>query len=1210
MLIANRGEIACRIIRTCQKMGIKTVAVFSDADVAAPHVSMANEAINIGPPEAANSYLNIKALIDAAKQTGAQAIHPGYGFLSEKVEFCMACEAAGIIFIGPSTNSMNQFAQKDVARAFAHKHGVPIVPGTELITNVRVAEKEADRIGFPVVVKCAGGGGGIGMQRCNSRWELAEALESAARTASTYFGHSGVYLEKCIQKPHHIEIQIFGDGNGTVLALNERECSIQRRFQKIVEETPSPFVEMKGAAFRQTMCSSAVALGQAAKYKSAGTVEFIVDDDSDQYYFLEVNTRLQVEHAVTELVSGIDLVEWMILEADGRCPNLSAVPRPFTGHAIEVRIYAEDPGNNYRPSSGTLTEVVWPKQSYARYDNWVRTGTQVTPYYDPLLCKVVVHGSNRAEAVSRLSEVLDGCRVGGIPTNLGFLRQISKEEDYKKGRTTTLFVTQHPYTPKTIDVLNAGLMTTIQDYPGRLGYWDVGVSPSGPMDDLSFRIANALVGNKGDEAGLEITLVGPALRFNCPAVIAVAGANIAMELELADETLLTVPMFTSYHVAAGSTLRLAKTTGCGCRSYLAIHGGIDVPFYLGSRSTFTLGKMGGLQGKALVVGDVLPIFPTNANHPQRVLPSHLCPPLVQQWDIAVLYGPHGAPDFFTRKSIDDFFSQPYVVLPNSNRLGVRLDGPTPEWTRTDGGEAGLHPSNIHDCVYAIGSVNFTGNFPVILTCDGPSLGGFVCPATIIASDMWKVGQANPGDEIRFCKVTYEYALSQQTHLEHYIRSIAAAAPIALNPLARSFPFSPHDVILYDNGAVDPMRSVVFRLAGDQSVLIEVGPMILDINLRCKIERVQQWLQRKQNTGILELGPGVRSLQIKYDTHRITLKDLLPLLEEACALPDTPLRTPSRILSLPFAFDDKWTAEARQRYMTTFGTRKPYLPSNVDFVARVNGLRNRDDVGKFVTDASYLVLGLGDVYLGAPCATPMDPRHRLVTSKYSPARTFTPEGAVGIGGCYMCIYGMESPGGYQLVGRTLPIWDTFTQHPAFSKPWMLRNFDQVRFFMVTDAQLQAMRVEFASGMLKIKIENAVFDQKEYNQFLDSIRDTTASFQAKQQAAFAEERHRWELAGMMGGTADATNKPVEIKTPVLVRSIPSGSVAVEAITAGTIRRIFSKKGEVFKRHAAVLTIEAMKMELSVEAPVTGTVGEIFVQVGESVTQGAILAYMFKT
>jgi urea carboxylase len=399
VLIANRGAIACRIIRTLKSMGVCSVAVYSEADATARHVREADEAYCVGPAPAAESYLQAERILQIARDCGAQAIHPGYGFLSENPAFAEACEAAGIAFIGPSAAQMRAFGLKHTARDLAQANAVPLLPGSGLLADIGHAQAEAMRIGYPVMLKSTAGGGGIGMRLVWSDDELADAFASVQRLAAANFKDAGLFLEKYVEQARHIEVQVFGDGQGQVLALGERDCSVQRRNQKVIEETPAPGLS---EAQRSALHATAVRLAAAVQYRSAGTVEFVYDAATGQFYFLEVNTRLQVEHGVTEQVCGVDLVAWMVQLAAGDLPPLRTLAPVPRGASIQVRLYAEDPAKNFQPSAGLLTEVVFP--SNARVDGWVERGTEVPAWYDPMLAKIIVTAADREAALQALAQ--------------------------------------------------------------------------------------------------------------------------------------------------------------------------------------------------------------------------------------------------------------------------------------------------------------------------------------------------------------------------------------------------------------------------------------------------------------------------------------------------------------------------------------------------------------------------------------------------------------------------------------------------------------------------------------------------------------------------------------------------------------------------------------------------------------------------------------
>jgi urea carboxylase len=1235
VLIANRGAIACRIARTLRRLQIGSVAVYSEADAHSMHVTACDEAVAIGPAPAAQSYLDVAKILAAAKSSGAQAIHPGYGFLSENPAFAEACAAAGIIFIGPTAAQMRAFGFKHAARALAEANGVPLLPGSKLLDSPAHALSEAARIGFPVMLKSTAGGGGIGMQLIRSAGEMPDAFASVDRLARNNFKQGGIYLEKYVEQARHIEVQIFGDGLGHVVALGERDCSAQRRNQKVIEETPAPGLT---DAQRQRLWGCAARLGAAAGYQNAGTVEFVFDAQTNEFYFLEVNTRLQVEHGVTEEVTGIDLVEWMVKQAAGELGSLENFRAQPRGASVQVRLYSEDPGKNFQPATGLLTEVRFPPD--ARIETWVERGTEVSPFYDPLLAKIIVRGADRSEALARLSAALAGTHVHGLETNLDYLRQIVASPGFQAGLITTRSLATLPYDAATLDVLEGGTQTTVQDYPGRVGYWDVGVPPSGPMDHLSFRLANRLVGNPASAAGLEIAVNGPNLRFNTAAVIALTGAHLPATLDGK-----SVAPWRAVRVEKGQTLRLGAAAGAGLRAYLAIRHGLDVPDYLGSKSTFTLGLFGGHAGRALRMGDVLRLrgggagnsdlvvspkakrstaaapSPTakskRPNTPLLRLPAALVPSITHEWAIGVLYGPHGAPDFFTDDDIADLFSATYEVHYNSARTGVRLIGPKPRWARKDGGEAGLHPSNIHDNAYAIGTIDFTGDMPIILGPDGPSLGGFVCPATIVQSELWKIGQLKPGDKVRFQRLTVAGAQAAEFAQDATIETLVPARghgravgrmelAVGSKPMAPSpRPNTPAEpAILHTLPARAGAPAVCYRRSGDRYLLVEYGPLALDLNLRFRVHALHQWLGRHHLPGLLDLTPGIRSLQVHFDNRLLPPERLMEtLLEAESLLPSVDeMEVPTRIVHLPLSWEDESTLLAIRKYMQIVRKDAPWCPSNLEFIRRINGLGSIGQVKEIAFNASYLVLGLGDVYLGAPVATPVDPRHRLVTTKYNPARTWTPENAVGIGGAYLCIYGMEGPGGYQFIGRTCQMWNRYRQTADFTedKPWLLRFFDQIRFYPVSNAELARFRDDFVQGKVKLKIEHETFRLRDYNAFLAQNGGTIAAFKANQQAAFEAERHRWEESGQLNFSAET---PVA-SAPENAHALPPGCIAVPAQIPGNVWKIHVAPGATVKEGDALLIIESMKMEITIVTSRAGRVRDVRCAEGRPVNAGETL------
>ncbi len=439
VLVANRGEIARRVIRACRALGIETVAVYSDADADAPHVREADRAVRVGPPPAVQSYLNMEAILQAARQTGCDAIHPGYGFLSERAEFARRCEAAGLVFIGPPAGVIAAMGDKVRARRLMHQAGVPVVPGSldGLPEDPAAAADAAEAVGYPLMIKAAGGGGGIGMVRVAGPADLPAALEVAARRARQAFGNAALYVERLLDRPRHVEVQLLGDRHGRLVHLYERDCSVQRRHQKIIEESPSPALD---EATRDALTAAAVRAGTAVGYQSAGTVEFLLDRDG-RFYFLEMNTRIQVEHPVTEMRTGVDLVQLQIRLAAGEPLPLAQEDIRPRGHALECRICAEDPVTLY-PAPGTVTAYREPSGPHVRVDSGVEAGTAVTPYYDSLLAKVVVWADDRPAAIARMIQALQAYRIEGVATNIPLHLRVLAHPEFAAGRHHTEFLAE------------------------------------------------------------------------------------------------------------------------------------------------------------------------------------------------------------------------------------------------------------------------------------------------------------------------------------------------------------------------------------------------------------------------------------------------------------------------------------------------------------------------------------------------------------------------------------------------------------------------------------------------------------------------------------------------------------------------------------------------------------------------------------------------
>lgn len=1195
VLIANRGAIATRIIRTLKNIQCQSVAIYNEADADSLHVQHADESYTLGEGRASDTYLNQDKIFEIIQQSGADAVHPGYGFLSENPDFVERCEKNGIAFIGPTTEQMHAFGLKHTARQLAEDNNIPLLPGTGLLDDLSDALTEADTIGYPVMLKSTAGGGGIGMQLCWSSEELSKAYDSVRRLSENNFSNSGVFIEKFIEYARHIEVQVFGDGHGEAIALGERDCSTQRRNQKVIEETPAPNISDD---VRKDLLETATRLVKAVNYRNAGTVEFVYDQKSNQFFFLEVNTRLQVEHGVTEQVFNVDLVEWMVKLAANELGDLKNISKDLksTGHAIQARVYAEDPHKDFQPSAGLLSEVIFPEGEHLRIDHWLETGIEVPALFDPMLAKVVVTADTREVAINKLNKALSDTTLYGIETNIDYVRKILDTDVFKQGEIFTRYLNDFVTQPYSIDVISSGTLTTIQDFPGRTGYWNIGVPPSGPFDSYSFKLGNRLLNNPEQAAGLEITLNGPTLRFNSDTQIVLSGAEMNAHLDKE-----AVSFWQVIDVKAGQTLKIGKASSAGARAYLNIKDGLNCPDYLGSKSTFTLGQFGGHAGRAIRVGDVLHFNKLDVKAKNKALPPVLKPRIENTWDIRVIYGPHGSPDFFTYQDIDVFFKAEWEVHYNSSRTGIRLIGPKPEWARSDGGEAGMHPSNIHDNAYAIGTVDFTGDMPVILGPDGPSLGGFVCPATTISADLWKLGQLKAGDKVKFIPVSIEDAVViEKAQLE----SIAKLKDLCFDigkvkistPIIKSIEQNKFGV------------KIVYRPQGDKYLLVEFGELMLDIELRFRVHALMLSLEENLPKGVLELTPGIRSLQIHYESQILSVNKLVEIVNKHIAALKNidDLEVPARVVHIPLSWNDDACQLAIDKYMQSVRKDAPWCPSNIEFIRRINGLDNIQQVKDIVFDASYLVMGLGDVYLGAPVATPMDPRHRLVTTKYNPARTWTAENSVGIGGSYMCVYGMEGPGGYQFIGRTLQMWNRYHKTKEFPQPWLLRFFDQIKFYEVNADELKDIREDFPKGRYGIKIEETRFNLKEYLGFLNDNETEIKQFTDKREKAFDQELQHWIETGQINFNSDqelVSDKGEE-------ESLPEDCVAIESPVAGSVWKMLVKQGDTVKEGEPILILESMKMEIEIVAPHAGNVYAISRDEGQQVNAGQALLILQKS
>ena len=651
--------------------------------------------------------------------------------------------------------------------------------------------------------------------------------------------------------------------------------------------------------------------------------------------------------------------------------------------------------------------------------------------------------------------------------------------------------------PGTVTVVSAGVQTTVQDLPGRSGLWGVGVPPSGAWDDLSFALANLAVGNPPGAAGLEAVVTGPALRFSRRTLVCITGAARSSSVDgqqVRPGVVVSVP--------AGTVLDVGPCGPPGLRASVAMAGGIAVPQVLGSRATFLLGGFGGLDGRALVADDELRLGSTeNLADPLDV--DGVLPAIGSAWRLRVVPGPHGAPEHLTPPGVDALFETTWTVDHRADRTGVRLVGGTPDWARDDGGEAGLHPSNIHDSAYPVGAIMLSGDTPVIVGPDGPSLGGFVVPCVIVRADRWKLAQLRPGDAVQLWPVTADEAdrvNADQSALLTSPRTHRQRRPTKAAPTHRPEP-------LLAVPARGHAPAITVRRAGDHHLLVEAGAPVLDLTVRLWIHLLAKALRDKDIAGIQEMVEGVRSLLVAVDETLLPLVVLAAELERLAAEVPDPEQVvlDVRDVTLPIAFDHPDVHEAMARYARSVRPDAPWCPDNVEFIRRINALDARVDVFDVVQSATYLVLGLGDVYLGAPVAVPLDPRHRLVTTKYDPARTWTPQNAVGIGGVYLCVYGMEGPGGYQLVGRTVPVWRRLAG--STDEPWLLRHFDRLRFRPVSAEELAESRAQISSGRADLDARPSRFSLAEVSALEAAHAEEIATFRARRQRAFADERARW-------------------------------------------------------------------------------------------------------
>ena len=1104
------------------------------------------------------------------------AIIPGYGFLSENAHFARQVLNAGIAWVGPSPESIEAFGIKHTARDLAEKANVPIVPGTKgLVENEDEASIEAERVGFPVMLKATGGGGGMGLITCSKVEEVREGFRMVQSRGKTLFKNPGVFIEAFYPASHHIEVQVFGNGQGQAIHFGERECSIQRRHQKVIEECPSPFVEAH-PELRQKLGVAAVRLAESINYGSAGTIEYLVDDKSSDFFFLEMNTRLQVEHGITELCYGVDLVKLMLQQADAQLMGRGGLdgaklkqmqPSGPSGSAIEARVYAENPLKDYAPSPGLLQKVEWKDVPGGRIDTWVFTGSRITPNYDPLIAKAMVHADTRDDAMAAMSEILTQSSICGPPTNLEFLATILDDQRFKAGDTMTSFLQDFTYAPHAIDVISAGAYTLIQDLPARPTVGK-GIPHSGPMDQMAFQIANILVGNPRGKEGLEITLSGPELRFVSPATVALCGASMETTLDGKE-----FPMWTTVKIEAGQRLKIGKATAGGCRSYLAVHGGFpSVAKYFGSKSTSPLVAIGGYQGRALAPGDLLQIASYVPDHfAATTLPEALRPKYETDWEIAAMVGPHDE-GFFTPDFIKTTYDTKWKVSHNASRSGIRLIGPAPKWARKDGGDGGAHPSNLIEYGYPLGTLNWTGDDPCIFPVDCPNFGGFTSSTTVIKADWWKLGQLKAGNTLKYVRVGLQDALKKRKRNDAFLDSVEHAVkvrtwPNDLESIQRGHVnFHECDIgkaVLWDKPATSTTPRVRYRQGADDHLLVEYGAESFNLNHRCRVTALENNLNSSSTPGNIRLNiyntvGCCTTLLVFYNGLALPRADLVAHLQTIeSQLGD--LRTtkvPTRIFKLPISFESKLQDEATQRYMTNQRPHAPYLPDNLAFVAKNNAFTPQQLKDIYLT-GQFMAVVVG-FFCGNTVSLPVDPRQRLSAPKMNPSRVFTPEGTVGWAGSCMSIYPVDSPGGYQMTGRTVPCWDYYSYKPGFStQPWIFRDFDILTFYQVSEAKLDTLLGLFRAGKYDWEFEEVQFDMAQHNQLLESTAEDVKGIRAEQGKA-QDEMNKLEEESLERWRREKAENQVDESTVEKLLDDPN-IVGVEAPVDANVWKVEVEEGD---------------------------------------------------
>ncbi|KAL7663557.1 Urea carboxylase [[Candida] zeylanoides] len=1137
VLVANRGEISCRVIRSCQSLKLTAVAIFSKEDAGSAHVSAADEAVVLSGTGAA-AYIDSEQIVKVAIDNNCDAVVPGYGFLSENSAFAKELEKQGIVFVGPSSNSILTFGLKHTARDLAVASGVPIAPGSDLLQDFSEAAKFAHDIGYPVILKATAGGGGMGLK--------------------SLFKNAGAFVEKYVENGRHIEVQVFGNGLGQAVTFGERECSIQRRHQKVIEEAPSPFISLSAyntPNLRRDLCAAAAKLAATSNYKSAGTIEFLVDDDTGSFYFLEMNTRLQVEHGITELTHGVDLVNMMLLQAEYEARDQGGIPADILdgfapsaiphGHAIECRIYAENPAKDFAPCPGVLTNVVLPEShSYTmRVDHWIATGTKISPYFDPLLAKLMVWADSRDLAIEGMIQALTEIKIQGPVTNVDYLLHILLSEQFQHGNTLTSFLDKtFTYKPKLMEFIESGPYTTIQDLPGRVATAG-GVPLSGPVDPLSLQIANAIVGNQPGCEGLEMNLMGPTILFHAAATIAITGSNFEPKVDGKP-----VPTYTAISIPRGGILSFGSSIDAGSKAYLAILGGFPgVATYLGSKACTPTLSLGGHQGRVILPGDCLDIAPHEKVEKVQLgysLPQRSKPQLVRPdgpWQIRVISGPHDTPEICSPEGLKELYSFEYKVNLNSNRGATRLDGPGMRFSRQTGGDGGTHPSNILEYPYPTGGISAVGSDMVLFGVDGATLSGFICVSVPVSADWWNFRQA--GESM----IVVDYGTDS----------------FSLMNTGRLHAFN---IALKDSADVVLKRAIVRS---------EVTTGAIGFTFDSSVMPRDQLLQA------------------------------LISLEKNIPGPET-LKVPSRIYRIPIAFDHSSLRHCVERYMKSQRPHAPYLPNNTKFVMKASCINSVDKFKKAITGTPGVVTAVSFLCANTLLVHP-DPRMRFMTPKYNPARMFTPKGAVGTGAVSQSIYSIDSPGGYMIWGMTLPdiCWNTFGNIKIFQgKPWFLQNFDQIQFYEVTEPELDELNNSLIAGKLEIDFRDTEFDFAQYIEFYNSVIEEAQQIRQLQREANA--RLAQEEATSLQQWTEEKQRALSsgVRTTAIVDD--PRNVKVASPMAANVYKINVRKGDIVKGNDVLTILEAMKMEIPVKpkGDATYEVLEVFISEGDILGPGDLM------